>query len=74
MMPPDPPSERFDCVDYMRNVRDRISAEIATMDHGELMRWLRAYRYSDPALRRIADRPRPRERQDGEDVRVPDDG
>ena len=74
MMPPDPPSERFDCVDYMRNARDRISAEIATMDHGELMRWLRAYRYSDPALRRIADRLRPRERQDGADAWVPDDG
>ena len=73
MMPPEPSTARFDCVEYMRNVRDRISAEIATMDHGELMRWLHEYRYSDPALRRLVDRLRPRERQDGEDARVPDD-
>ena len=64
-MPPEPTAERFDCVAYMRNVRDRISAEIATMDHEELMRWLHAHSYSDPALQRLADRLQKGKREDG---------
>ena len=36
-MQPEPAGKRFDCVAYMRRERDRISAEIATMDHRELV-------------------------------------
>ena len=72
-MKPEPSTERFDCVYYMRNVRDRISAEIATMDHGELTRWLHAHPYSDPVLRRLADQLRPEERHDGEAPPAPAD-
>ena len=35
------------------------------MDHQELVQWLRSFRYSDPALQRLADRLRTRERADG---------
>ena len=64
-MQPEPAEKRFDCVEYMRRERDRISAEIATMDHQELVRWLRSFRYSDPALQRLADRLRTEERENG---------
>lgn len=72
-MQPEPAEKRFDCVEYMRRERDRISAEIATMDHRELVQWLRSYRYSDPALRRLADRLRTQERQDGDTPPAPVD-
>lgn len=65
-MQPEPAGKRFDCVAYMRRERDRISAEIATMDHPELVRWLRSFRYSDPALQRLADRLRTGEHEDGQ--------
>ena len=65
-MQPEPAEKRFDCVEYMRRERDRISADIATMDHRELVRWLRSFRYSDPALQRLADRLRTGERDAGE--------
>ena len=64
-MQPEPAAKRFDCVEFMRRERDRISAEIATMDHQELARWLRSFRYTDPALQRLADRLRTGEREDG---------
>lgn len=72
-MEAEPSTDRFDCVGYMRNVRDRISGEIATMDHGELSRWLHAHPYSDPILRRLANLLRPQERQDGEAGSTPVD-
>lgn len=46
----------FDCVENMREIRDRIGAEIAGMNHAELRQWFRAHRYSDPVLRRLANR------------------
>lgn len=46
----------FDCVETMREVRDRIGEEIAGMNHAELRRWFRARRYSDPVLQRLASR------------------
>ena len=66
MLQPEPAEKRFDCVEYMRRERDRISAKIATMDHRELVRWLRSFRYADPTLQRLADRLRTGERDAGE--------
>jgi hypothetical protein len=40
----------------MRQIRDRLSKEIAGMNHAEIIRWLRSQRYSDPFLQRIADK------------------
>ena len=45
----------FDCVQSMRQVRDRLSAEIAGMSYDELVTWLRAHRYEDPLLQRLAE-------------------
>ncbi len=72
-MQPEPAGKRFDCVEYMRRERDRISAEIATMDHRELVQWLRSFRYSDPALQRLIDRLRTGEREDGKRERSGND-
>ena len=46
-----PSSKTFDCVQSMRQARDRLSAEIADMKHDEL-----AHRYSDPILQRLAEK------------------
>lgn len=46
----------FDCVQSMRQIRDRLSKQIETMNHDELIRWLRSHRYSNPLLRRLAER------------------
>lgn len=46
----------FDCVETMREIRDRTSEEISGMNHAELRRWFRAHRYSDPVLQRLASR------------------
>ncbi len=40
-------SAGYDCVQDMRRIRDRISAEIADMNHEELVRWLRGPTTSD---------------------------
>lgn len=48
--------KNFDCVRAMRQIRDRISAEIAGKSHDEISRWLDARPYSDPVLRRLAGR------------------
>ena len=73
MLQPEPAEKRFDCVEYMRRERDRISAEIATMDHRELVQWLRSFRYPDPALQRLADRLRTGDREDGKRKRSGND-
>ena len=49
-------SKSFDCVHTMRQIRDRLSKEIAGMNHEEMIRWLRSQRYSDPFLQRLADK------------------
>ena len=48
--------ERFDCVAYMRRVRDRLSEQIAGMPYADLAGWLGAHRYADPRLERLAKR------------------
>ena len=49
-------SKTFDCVQSMRQARDKLSAEIENMSYDELVQWLRGYRYADPVLQRLADR------------------
>ena len=49
-----PKRTEFDCVKTARQIRDRISAEIESMSHAQLVSWLRAHRYSDPVLGRLA--------------------
>lgn len=49
-------TKTFDCVESMRQARDKLSAEIADMNHDEIVRWLRRHRYEDPFLQRLADK------------------
>ena len=49
-------SETFDCVQNMRQIRDRLNVEIAGMSYDELVKWLRTHRYASPLLRSLADR------------------
>ena len=49
-------SKTFDCVQSMRQARDRLSAEIAGMSYDELVKWLRTHRYGDPVLQRLAEK------------------
>lgn len=49
-------SKTFDCVQSMRQARDKLSAEIEGMTYDELVQWLRAHRYTDPVLQRLADK------------------
>ena len=51
-----PSSKTFDCVQSMRQTRDRLGAEIADMKYDKLAQWLRAHRYSDPILQRLAEK------------------
>ena len=48
--------KEFDCVRTMREIRDRVSAEIVGKTRGELDDWLHGHRYTDPVLRRLASR------------------
>jgi hypothetical protein len=52
----DPSSKTFDCVQVMRQARDRLSAEIKDMSYAELVTWLRTRQYADPLLRRLAEK------------------
>ena len=49
-------SNTFDCVHSMRQARERLSAEIEDMSYDELVKWLRAHRYADPLLQRLAEK------------------
>ena len=51
-----PASKTFDCVQGMREIRDRLSEEIGDRRYEELVRWLRSHGYSDPFLQRLAER------------------
>lgn len=51
-----PTTKNFDCVASMRQVRDKLSAEIVDMNHDELVQWLRLHRYEDPLLQQLADK------------------
>jgi len=46
----------FDCVESMRDARDRLSAEIGELKYDDLVAWLRSRRYSDPVLQRLAEK------------------
>ena len=48
-------SKTFDCVQGMRQTRDRLSVEIADKSYEDLVRWLRSHRYADPFLQRLAE-------------------
>ncbi len=48
-------SKTFDCVQGMRQTRDRLSAEIAHKSYEDLVRWLRSHRYTDPYLGQLAE-------------------
>lgn len=47
-------SKAFDCVENMRQAREKLSAEIEGMSHDELIRWLQSRRYTDPVLERLS--------------------
>ncbi len=49
-------SKKFDCVQSMRQTRDKLSAEIEDMSYGELVQWLRVHRYTDRVLQRLAEK------------------
>jgi len=46
----------FDCVQSMRQIRDRLSEEIASLTYDELVQWFRSHQYTDPLLRRLAEK------------------
>ena len=46
-------TKSFDCVKSVRELRDRISAEIANMSYEELRQWLDARVQQDPFFGRI---------------------
>ena len=49
-------AKTFDCVENMRQARDKLSAEIEGMSYDELVRWLRSRRHADPVLQRLAEK------------------
>ena len=49
-------SKTFDCVQAMRQARDKVSAEIERMSYDQLDQWLRVHRYKDPDLQRLAEK------------------
>lgn len=59
----------FDCVKTTREIRDRLSVELAKMSPEERVRWLNSRDFSDPLLRRLVKRLRPQEGRGGESAR-----
>ncbi len=63
--------KNFDCVEFMRLARARITAETADMTADERIAWFNSRRYSDPVLEALAARirkstqDRPTDRRDG---------
>ena len=51
-----PISKTFDCVQSMRQIRDRLSGEIATLTYDELVQWFRSHHYADPFLQRLSEK------------------
>ena len=56
----------FDCVKTTREIRDRLSVELAGMSPEDRVQWLNSRDFSDPLLRRLVNRVRPQESRDGE--------
>ncbi|MDE2999950.1 MAG: hypothetical protein OXU79_12810 [Gemmatimonadota bacterium] len=48
--------KKFDCVEFMRQARARITAETANMTAEERVEWFNSRRYSDPVLEAMAAR------------------
>ena len=48
--------KKFDCVEFMRQARARITAETADMTAEEQVAWFNSKRYSDPVLEAMAAR------------------
>ncbi len=46
--------KKFDCVEFMRQARARITAETADMTADERIEWFNSRRYSDPVLEAMA--------------------
>ena len=55
-MKSDAPVKQFDCVAYMREARERISADISSMSHEEFRRLVNASLTQDPIFVRLAGR------------------
>ncbi len=49
-------AKTFDCVQSMRQARDRISSEVGSMGYDELVEWLRSHEYADPFLQSLAEK------------------
>ena len=59
--------KEFDCVKTTREIRDRLSVELAGMSPEDRVQWLNSRDFSsDPLLRRLVNRLRPQEGRDGE--------
>ena len=56
----------FDCVKSMREIRNRVSAEIADMSYSELSRWLDRRVREDPFFSHIPKSTKPRTTAQGE--------
>ena len=52
----DASTKTFDCVQNMRQARDRISAEIGSLNYDEMVKWFGAQQYKDPLLRRLVEK------------------
>ena len=48
--------KNFDCVEFMRKARARITAETADMTADERIAWFNSRRYSEPVLEAMAAR------------------
>ena len=57
-MKSDAPVKQFDCVQYMREARERIGAKISGMSREEFRRWVNSSLTEDPILARLAARHR----------------
>ncbi len=49
-------SKTFDCVQTMRQARDKLSAEIEHLSYDELVQWFWISKYTDPGLQRLAEK------------------
>lgn len=52
------PDKDFDCVQFMREARDRITAQTADMTVEERVRWFNTRQHADPTLAKLAERAR----------------
>ena len=64
----------FDSVTTTREIRDRLSIELAGMSAEDRVQWLNSRDFSDPLLRRLGNRRRTQEGRDGESAPAPSTG